>query len=47
MTIMFAFVSIPWIENKILRTRPNYTEYQQKTNFLILETALIKKILNK
>ncbi len=47
MTIMFAFVSIPWIENKILRTRPNYTEYQQKTNFLILETGLIKKILNK
>ena len=46
MTLMFVYVIIPWIEAKILRTRPEYKKYQQETNFLIPETAFIKKIIH-
>ena len=44
MTIMFLFVSIPWIENKILRTRPNYKDYQSKVSILLPEISYIKSL---
>jgi len=47
MTIMFLYVSIPWIEDKILRTRPEYKEYQQAVNILLPELSIIKKIFKK
>ena len=47
MTLMFVYVSIPWIEHKILRTRPQYEEYAKNTDFLIPEISFIKKIINK
>ena len=45
MTLMFLYISIPWIENKILRDRPEYESYQNKTNVLIPEISYFKKIL--
>ena len=47
MTLMFVYISIPWIENKILKTRSEYKEYQHKTHFLIPELAFIKSIIKK
>ena len=48
MLLMFIYVSIPWIENKILRTRPEYSKYQKKVNILFPEISFIKdKFLKK
>ena len=44
MTIMFLYVSIPWIENKILKTRPEYKSYQYKVSMLFPELTIIKNI---
>jgi len=44
MTIMFIYVSIPWIENKILRTRFEYKEYQKNVSMLFPEITIIKNI---
>ena len=44
MTIMFLYVSIPWIENKISRTRPEYKSYQEKVSMLFPELTIIKNI---
>ena len=44
MTIMFLYVSIPWIENKILRTRPKYKQYQKNVSMLFPEITIIKNI---
>ncbi len=44
MTLMFLFISIPWIEKKILITRPEYKKYQQEVNLLFPEITIIKKI---
>jgi steroid 5-alpha reductase family enzyme len=30
-TVMFVFVSIPWMERRMLDTRPGYAEYRAKT----------------
>lgn len=35
MTALFVFVSIPWMEKKILSTRPEYAEYQKRVSRLI------------
>jgi steroid 5-alpha reductase family enzyme len=35
MTSLFLFISIPWMEKKIISTRPNYLEYQQRVSMLI------------
>jgi steroid 5-alpha reductase family enzyme len=35
MTIMFVFISIPMMETKILKTRPEYKEYQEQVSMLI------------
>ena len=42
MTAMFVYVSIPWIENKILRTRKEYKEYQSKVSVLFPELSFFK-----
>ena len=42
MTIMFLYVSIPWIENKILLTRPEYSDYQKRVSILLPEPSIIK-----
>ena len=44
MTLMFLYISIPWIENKILRTRPEYKSYQKKVSMLFPELTIIKNI---
>ena len=44
MTLMFLFISIPWIEKKILLTRPAYRDYQKKVNILLPEITVIKNI---
>ena len=44
MTLMFIFVSIPWIEKKILKTRPEYKKYQEEVNILFTEVTIIKKL---
>jgi len=44
MILMFIYISIPWIENKIIKTRPEYRKYQKNTNILAPEIAFIKKI---
>ena len=43
MTVMFLYVSIPWIEEKILLTRPDYKNYQKNVNILFPEITLAKK----
>lgn len=43
MTVMFLYVSIPWIEEKILLTRPDYKNYQKNVNILVPEITLAKK----
>ncbi len=35
MTALFLFISIPWMEKKILETRPEYKEYQKRVSMLI------------
>ncbi|MFH0767091.1 MAG: DUF1295 domain-containing protein [Bacillota bacterium] len=35
MTALFLFVSIPWMEKKIITTRPDYKEYQKRVSMLI------------
>ena len=45
MTVMFLYVSIPWIEEKILLTRPDYKNYQKNVNILFPEITLVKKYL--
>jgi len=44
MTLMFLYISIPWIENKILLTRPEYKEYQGKVNILLPEITVVKNL---
>ena len=44
MTIMFLYVSIPWIENKIIKTRPKYIEYKNKVSVLSPEFAYIRSL---
>tara|TARA_Y100000994_G_scaffold123548_1_gene101419 strand:- start:534 stop:1403 length:870 start_codon:yes stop_codon:yes gene_type:complete len=44
MTIMFLYVSIPWIENKILRTRAEYRQYQKNVSMLFPEITIFKNI---
>ena len=46
MTLMFLYVSIPWIEKKILLTRPDYSKYQAKVNILFPEVTAIKNLFN-
>jgi steroid 5-alpha reductase family enzyme len=35
MTSLFIFISIPMMEKKILRTRPEYKDYQDRVSMLI------------
>lgn len=35
MTSLFLFISIPWMERKIIKTRPDYINYQQRVSMLI------------
>ena len=46
MTAMFWFASIPWIENKILRTRPQYKNYQKRVHILFPEITILKRYIN-
>ena len=47
MTIMFWYASIPWIEIKILRTRPAYKDYQKRVHILFPEITILKRLLNR
>ena len=47
MTLMFLYISIPWIEKKILLSRPEYKNYQKSVSILLPEVTFIKnKIYN-
>jgi len=35
MTLLFLFISIPMMENKILRTRPEYADYQERVSMIV------------
>ena len=35
MTSLFLFISIPWMEKKIIKTRPEYVGYQKRVSMLI------------
>ena len=35
MTSLFIFISIPWMERKILKSRPEYKDYQQRVSMLV------------
>lgn len=35
MTALFLFISIPWMEKKILKTRPEYQNYQSRVSMII------------
>lgn len=35
MTSLFLFISIPWMERKIIKTRPDYKAYQKRVSMLI------------
>ncbi len=35
MSLLFVFISIPMMEKKILKTRPEYKEYQEKVSMII------------
>lgn len=35
MTSLFLFISIPWMERKILKTRPEYKDYQKRVSMII------------
>ena len=47
MTILFWYASIPWIEIKILRTRPAYKDYQKRVHILFPEITILKRLLRK
>ena len=47
MTLMFWYASIPWIEIKILRTRPQYKEYQKRVHILFPEITILKRLFWK
>jgi steroid 5-alpha reductase family enzyme len=47
MTLMFWYASIPWIEIKILRTRPAYKDYQQRVHILFPEITILKRLIKK
>ena len=47
MTILFIGASIPWIEMKILRTRPEYREYQKKVHILFPEITILKRLFGR
>tara|TARA_A100000164_G_scaffold381732_1_gene435064 strand:- start:1820 stop:2698 length:879 start_codon:yes stop_codon:yes gene_type:complete len=47
MTLMFWFASIPWIEIKILRTRPQYKDYQKRVHILFPEITIFKRLFIK
>jgi len=47
MTMMFLFVSIPWIENKILRSRSEYNNYKASVSILMPELSFIKSFIKK
>ena len=44
MTIMFIYVSIPWIENKIIKTRPKYVDYKARVVVLSPELGYLKSL---
>ena len=44
MTAMFWYASIPWIEIKILRTRPQYKDYQKRVHILFPEITIFKRL---
>jgi steroid 5-alpha reductase family enzyme len=44
MTAMFWYASIPWIEIKILRTRPQYENYQKRVHILFPEITILKRL---
>ena len=44
MTAMFWYASIPWIEIKILRTRPQYKDYQKRVHILFPEITILKRL---
>jgi len=44
MTIMFIYVSIPWIENKIIKTRPKYVDYKSRVGVLSPELGYLKSL---
>ena len=44
MLLMFVYVSIPWIEHKILRTRPDYKKYQKDVSMLFPEMSYIRQL---
>ena len=44
MTIMFIYVSIPWIENKIIKTRPKYVDYKLRVGVLSPELGYLKSL---
>lgn len=35
MTSLFLFISIPWMERKIIKSRPEYQDYQKRVSMLI------------
>jgi steroid 5-alpha reductase family enzyme len=35
MTLLFVFISIPMMEKKILKTRPEYKLYQEQVSMLV------------
>ncbi len=45
MTAMFMFASIPWIEIKILRTRPQYKDYQKRVHILFPEITILRRLI--
>ena len=47
MTAMFMFASIPWIEIKILRTRPQYKNYQKRVHILFPEITILKRLFKE
>lgn len=47
MTLMFWYASIPWIEIKILRTRPAYKDYQKRVHILFPEITILKRLFKK
>ena len=47
MTAMFWYASIPWIEIKILRTRPQYKEYQKRVHILFPEITILKRLFGR
>ena len=47
MTAMFLFASIPWIEIKILRTRPHYRDYQKRVHILFPEITIFKRLFKE